>query len=231
MVSLDDAVIARLESHGSSFEILVDPDLALDLKKGKEVDLSEVLASEEIFKDSAKGDRASPEHIKEVFGTEDTFEAAKIIIQKGTLQLTTEQRKKILEDRRRQVISIIARNAINPQTKLPHPPARIERAMEEARVRVDISKPAEEQVPEVLKVLRPLIPIKFEKKDVAVKIPAHYAGMAVSVVKSYGDVKKEEWQGDGSWICMLEVPAGIVEEFFDKVNQITHGDVETRIIE
>ncbi|HDH28440.1 MAG TPA: ribosome assembly factor SBDS, partial [Euryarchaeota archaeon] len=88
MVSLDDAVIARLESHGSSFEILVDPDLALDLKKGKEVDISEVLASEEIFKDSAKGDRASPEHIKEVLGTEDIFEAAKVIIRKGDLQLT-----------------------------------------------------------------------------------------------------------------------------------------------
>ncbi|GBE56645.1 MAG TPA: ribosome assembly factor SBDS [Euryarchaeota archaeon] len=231
MVSLDDAVIARLESHGSSFEILVDPDLALDLKKGKEVDISEVLASEEIFKDSAKGDRASPEHIKEVLGTEDIFEAAKVIIRKGDLQLTTEQRKKILEDRRKQVISIIARNAINPQTKLPHPPARIERAMEEARVRIDIFKPAEEQVPDVLKVLRPLIPIKFEKKEVAVKIPAHYAGRGVSIVKSYGTLKKEEWQGDGSWICVLEVPAGIIEEFFNAVNQITHGDVETRIIE
>lgn len=231
MVSLDDAVIARLESHGSSFEILVDPDLALDLKKGKEVNITEVLASEEIFKDSAKGDRASPEHIKEVLGTEDVFEAAKEIIRRGDLQLTTEQRKKILEDRRKQVINIIARNAINPQTKLPHPPARIERAMEEARVKIDLFKPAEEQVPDVLKVLRPLIPIKFEKREVAVKIPAHYAGRGVSIVKSYGDTKKEEWQADGAWICVIEVPAGIVEEFFDTLNQLTHGDVETRIIE
>jgi ribosome maturation protein SDO1 len=230
VVSLDDAVIARLESHGSSFEILVDPDLALEFKKGKEIEISEILASEEIFKDSKKGDRASPEHIKEVLGSEDVFEAAKTIIRKGDLQLTTQQRKKLQEDRRKQVIAIIARNAINPQTKLPHPPARIELAMEEARVKIDLFKPAEEQVPDVLKVLRPLIPIKFEKKEVAIKVPPQYAGRAAGEVKHYGEVKKEEWQKDGSWVCLLELPAGIVEEFFDKLNQTTHGDVETRIL-
>ncbi len=230
MVSLDDAVIARLESHGSSFEILVDPDLALEFRKGKEVEISEILASEEIFKDSKKGDRASPEHIKEVLGSDNVFEAAKTIIRKGELQLTTQQRKKLQEDRRKQVIAIIARNAVNPQTKLPHPPSRIELAMEEARVRIDLFKPAEEQVPDVLKVLRPLIPIKFEKKEVAVKVPAQYAGRAAGDVKHYGEVKKEEWQKDGSWICVIELPAGIVEEFFDKLNQTTHGDVETRIL-
>jgi ribosome maturation protein SDO1 len=230
LVSLDDAVIARLESHGSSFEVLVDPDLALEFKKGKDLEISEILASEEIFKDSKKGDRASPEYIKEVLGTESALEAAKIIIRKGDLQLTTAQRKTIQDGRRKQVITIIARNAINPQTKLPHPPDRIERAMEEARVRIDPFKPAEEQVPQVLKSLRPIIPLKFETKDVAVKIPPQYAGKAVGTVRSYGDVKKEEWQTDGSWICVIGLPAGVVEEFFDKLNQITHGDLETKIL-
>ena len=230
MVSLDEAVIARLESHGSSFEILVDPDLALEFKKGKEINIAEILATEEIFKDSKKGDRASKEHVKEVLGVDDALEAAKIIIRRGELQLTTEQRRKMLDDRRKQVIAIIAKNAINPQTKLPHPAARIERSMEEAKVRIDPTKAAEEQVPEVLKALRPIIPIRFEKREVAVKVPPQHAGKAVGVVKAYGDVKKEEWQKDGSWICLLELPAGIVEEFFDKLNQITHGDVQSKIL-
>lgn len=230
MVSLDDAVIARLESHGSRFEILVDPDLALDFKKGKDVDISEILAAEDIFKDSKKGDRASEEHVKDVLGVENILDAAKVIIKKGELQLTTQQRKKLQEDRKRQVIAIIARNAINPQTKMPHPPARIERAMEEATVHVDLFKTAEEQVPGVVKVLRPIIPLKFEEKEVAVKIPPQYAGKAVGVVRSFGDVKKEEWQNDGSWICVMRLPAGIVEEFFDKLNQVTHGDVQTKIL-
>ena len=29
MISLDDAVTARLETHGERFEVLVDPDAAL----------------------------------------------------------------------------------------------------------------------------------------------------------------------------------------------------------
>jgi ribosome maturation protein SDO1 len=230
VISLDDAVIARLESHGSSFEILVDPDLALEFKKGREIDITEILASEEIFKDSKKGDRASLEHIKEVFGVDNLQDAAKIIIRKGDLQLTTLQRRKIQEDRKKQVITIIARDAINPQTKHPHPPARIERAMDEARIHIDPFKPAEEQTPGVIKAIRPLIPLKFEKREVAVKVPPHYAGRAVNIVKSYGDLKREEWQKDGSWVCLINLSAGVVEEFFDKLNQLTHGDVETKIL-
>ncbi len=230
MTSLDEAVIARLETHGSRFEILVEPDLALEFKKGKDIDITEVLASEDIFKDSKKGDRASEEHIKEVLGTADPLEAAKIIIKKGELQLTTDQRKRMHDDRRKQVISIIARNAINPQTKLPHPPDRIERAMDEARVRIEPFKTAEEQVPAVVKVLRPLIPIKFEEKEVAIKIPAQYARKSIGVVKSFGELKKEEWQSDGSWICVIKLPAGVVEEFFEKLNSITHGDVQSKIL-
>jgi ribosome maturation protein SDO1 len=230
LITLDEAVIARLDTHGSRFEILVDPDLALAFRKGKDIDISEILASEDVFKDSKKGDRASEEHIKDVLKVDNTLEAAKVIIQRGDLQLTTQQRKKILDERKKQVITIIARNAINPQTKLPHPPARIERAIEEAKVHVDLLKTAEEQVPDVLKALRPLIPIKFEKKEVAVKVPPQYAGKAVEAVKFFGDKKKEEWQKDGSWISVVEIPAGIMEQFFDELNKITHGDVETKIL-
>ena len=50
MVNLDDAIIARLESHGETFEILLDP-AAMDLiKHGTEIDLSKYLAVEDVFK-------------------------------------------------------------------------------------------------------------------------------------------------------------------------------------
>ena len=63
MVSLEKAVIARLKKGGETFEVLVDPYLARDLKEGKEVDFEQLLAIEEVFKDARKGERAS----KEVF--------------------------------------------------------------------------------------------------------------------------------------------------------------------
>ncbi|MBI5253977.1 MAG: ribosome assembly factor SBDS [Euryarchaeota archaeon] len=230
MVKLEDAVIARLETHGERYEVLVDPDLALELKHGKEVDVAQVLAVDTIFKDSKKGDKASEERIKQLFGTSNPLEVAKIIIKKGEIQLTTEQRRKMQEDRKKQIIAIIARHAINPQTNAPHPPQRIEKAMEEARVHVDLSKTAEEQVQQVLKVLRPIIPIRFEERTVAARIPAQYAGKAYSVVKSFGEIKKEEWQKDGSWIILMNLPAGVVDEFFEALNSLTKGEVGTKIV-
>jgi len=230
LVKLEDAVIARLETHGERYEVLVDPDLALELKHGKEIDLSQVLAVDTIFKDSKKGERASEERMKQLFATSDVLEVAKIVIKKGDIQLTTEQRRKMQEDRKKQIINIIARNGINPQTGAPHPPQRIEKAMEEARVHIDLSKTAEEHVQEVLKAIRPIIPIRFEERAVAAKIPAQYAGKAYSVVKSFGEIKKEEWQKDGSWVILMNLPAGVVDEFFDSLNSLTKGEVETKII-
>ena len=55
MVSLDDAVIARLKKGEDRFEILVDPYLAADLLEGKEIDILQILAVDTVFYDSKKG--------------------------------------------------------------------------------------------------------------------------------------------------------------------------------
>lgn len=230
MVSLDEAVIARLSTHGSTFEVLVDPVLALDLKRGEDVDMSKVLAAETIFKDSKKGERASEEHMGSIFETDDPVEIAKKIIKKGEIQLTTQQRRKMLDDKKKQIVNHIARNAINPQSGSPHPPSRIEKAMDEARVQIDLGKTVEEQVSKILKELKPIIPIRFEEKSIAVKIPGQFAAKAFSIVKSYGDVKKEEWLDDGSWAFLIDIPAGMAEEFFNDLNALTKGEVETKIL-
>ncbi|MFQ5815148.1 MAG: ribosome assembly factor SBDS [Candidatus Hydrothermarchaeaceae archaeon] len=227
---MEEAVIARLETHGEHYEVLVDPDLALGFKRGKDIDISSVLAVETIFKDAKKGDRASEEHMTKIFANPDPMEIAKQIIKKGEIQLTTEQRRRMLEDRKKQIVAIIARNAINPQMDAPHPPHRIERAMEEAKVHVDLNKTAEEQVKGVVKALRPILPIRFEERRIAVKIPAQYAARAHSTVKEFGDIKKEEWLNDGSWAFIMDMPAGAVEEFFNELNSLTRGDVETKIL-
>lgn len=230
MVSLERAVIARLETHGERYEVLVDPELAVEFKRGQNLDISRVLAVETVFKDAKKGDKASEERMRSLFGTADALEVAKKIIKKGEIQLTTEQRRKMLEAKRKKIVEIISRNAINPQTNTPHPPQRIERALEEAKFHVELSKTAEEQVQKAVKAIHALLPIRFEERRVAVKIPGQYAGKAYSVIKSFGDVKKEEWQKDGSWIVLMDLPAGVVEEFFSELNSLTKGEVETKIL-
>ncbi|EDY35389.1 conserved hypothetical protein TIGR00291 [Aciduliprofundum boonei T469] len=230
MVRLEDAVIARYEHSGHRFEILVDPNIIDNVKSGKVENVIDYMVIDEIFKDAHKGDRASEELIKEVFGTTDVNEVAKEIIKKGQVQLTTEQRRKMLEEKKRRIIAEIARNAINPQTGAPHPPQRIELAMEEAKVHIDPFKSVEEQVPVVLKALRPIIPIRFEKVKIAIKVSGDMYGKIYGELSKSGTILQEEWQKDGSWIGVVEIPAGMQGEFLDMLNKKTHGNVQTKIL-
>ncbi|HUV82459.1 MAG TPA: ribosome assembly factor SBDS, partial [archaeon] len=174
MVTLDDAVIARLKKGGKQFEVYVDPEGAFSLKRGDDIPIENILAAEEVFENASRGDRPAEQDLDSTFETKDIYEIAKHIILHGEIHLTTEQRKRILDEKKRKIISFIAANAINPQTKTPHPPARIEHAMDEAGVHIDPIKSVDEQVNIVMKAIRPVIPIRFEEVNVAVKISKEY---------------------------------------------------------
>lgn len=230
MVELEDAIVARLESHGERFEILLDPAAMDEIRKGNEVDLTKYLAVEDVFKDARKGTRPAEEKIKEVFGTDDITEIAKHIIEKGEVQMTAEQRKELLDSKRKQVVAYISANAINPQTKLPHPPLRIELALEEGKYHVDLKHSFDRQVEEAMKVLRPLIPIRFEKSRITVKLKGEDYGRCYDDLNKYGVVEREEWEQDGSWIGLMEVPAGLVPELQEKLRHRTKGTASVKLL-
>ncbi len=230
-ISVDKAVIARLKTHGETFEVLVDPYLARDFKEGKDVPIEEILATPYVFKDAHKGDKASEHEMEKIFGTSDPYEVAKIILRKGEVQLTAEQRRQMLEEKKRYIATIIHRHAVDPRTGYPHPVDRILRAMEEAGVHIDLFKDAEAQVPKVIKAIRPLLPIKLEVKIIAVKIPGDYVGKAYGEVRKFGTIKREEWGSDGSWMFLIEIPGGVEEEFYEKLNALTKGTAVTKLIE
>lgn len=230
MVDIDEAIIARLESHGETFEVLIDPKVVRLIRDGKDVDLSEYIVIEEIFRNARKGTRAEEKKIVEVFRTSDPLEVAKTIILKGEVQLTTEQKREMMEAKRRRVIAVIAMNAINPQTQAPHPPARIELAMEEAKVHIDPFKSVDSQVEMVLKALRPLIPIKFDKVKIAIKLSGENYGKCYDCITQSGKIIKEEWSSHGGWIGVVELPAGLRDDFLATLAERTKGDIETKIM-
>jgi ribosome maturation protein SDO1 len=232
MISLDDAVTARLESHGQRFEVLVDPDAALAIKRGEfDGELEEVIAAEDVFEDASRGDRPPEDALEEVFGTTDPMEIIPQVITDGEIQITAEQRREMQEQKRKQLITRITRNAVNPQMDdAPHPPDRIESALEEAGFKVDPMEPVENQVDEALEQLRPIIPIRFDEMTAAVQVPPDYAGKAQSRIRQFGDLEREEWQSDGSWVGVITFPAGMQNDFYDLVNEHTSGEAETRII-
>ena len=230
MVKLEEAVIARYMHEGHKFEVLVDPDLALEVKKGNEVNMDNLMAIETVFKDAHQGEEAGEHLVKEIFHSTDALAVAKQIILKGSVQLTTDQRRAMREKRRREIINFICTNAINPQTNTPHPPQRIEIALNEINPRIDEFRSAEEQAQEILKELKKKLPVSFEKMQLAIKIPAVHAGKTQSELHKF-EVKREQWMNDGSLIMVLEIPAGLKDDLFDKANKATHGDAEIRVLD
>ncbi|WP_435064721.1 ribosome assembly factor SBDS [Halobaculum sp. EA56] len=232
MISLDEAVTARLESHGTRFEVLIDPDAALAIKRGEfEGDLEDVIAAEDVFENASRGDRPPEEDVEEVFGTTDPMEIIPDVVKRGEIQITAEQRKEMLEQKRKQLINRITRNAVNPQMDdAPHPPERIERALEEAGFTVDPMEPVENQIDDALDALRPVIPIRFDEVTIAVQLPADYAGSGQAKVREFGELEREEWQSDGSWVGVVTFPAGLQNDFYDLVNEVSSGEAETRVV-
>jgi len=230
VVKLEDAVVARYVIKGSHFEILIDPDASQQIRDGKEIDILSSVAIDVVFKDSKKGDRASDENLQKMFNTTNFSEIAKQILQHGEIQLTTEQRRKMQENKKKQIVAEIARNAFNPQTKSPHPPQRIEAAMDEARVSIDPFKPVDVQVKIVLDAIRSIIPIKIDKVSVEVKLSAQDVPKVYGDIRSFGTIVREDYKPNGSWVGTVELPAGLQTDFYNKLNTKTKGNVETRII-
>jgi len=233
MISLDEAVTARLESHGERFEVLVDPDAALAIKRGEfDGELEDVIAAEDVFENASRGDRPPENALEEVFDTTDPLEIIPEVIERGEIQITAEQRKEMQEQKHKQLVQRITRNAVNPQMDdAPHPPERIESALEEAGFRVDPMEPVENQVDEALDALRPVIPIRFDEVTIAVQLPPDYAGSGQAKIREFGELKREEWQNDGSWVGVVQFPAGLQNDFYDLANEVSSGNAETRMIQ
>jgi ribosome maturation protein SDO1 len=209
---------------------LVKPDPALDYKMGKKKDLSAVLVSDEIYTDSGKGTKPSTDKLLKAFKTEDLAEIAQIILEKGDLNLTTDQRRKMIDDKRKQIVEFIVKTYVDPRTHLPHPPIRIEQAMKDGRVSIDPQKNVEEQVKEIVEKLRSIIALKSENLNLEIIIPAQYASQSYAVLKSVGSLKKEEWQNNGSLKAILEIPAAARPNVIDRLGSITKGSASVEVI-
>ena len=207
MVSLDDAVLARLEKGGKRYEVLVDPDLVDQWKSDSSaIELDDFMAMDEIFHDARAGERPTEEALMNTFQTLDVEAILNIILEKGSIQLTTAQRKARVEHMRQQIIHHIHSQAIDPKSKSPHPRTRIELALEESKYSVDPFKRLEDQVKDAIAKLKPLIPLSFESVRLAFRIPGSAYGSVSQLLRTHQ--QKEGWLENGDWACVIEIPAG-----------------------
>ena len=230
--------LAKLKKFGTNFEIVLkSPELALEFRHGKAIDTRDILDTPKVFEDVQKAVIHGSGKLRELLkGKVDekkltimsdhdlVHEAAKVILKDGEIALTQEMRKKFFDAKRKKIIEFIHANACDPKTGLPHPVQRIELAMEQAKIQVDPYQQAEAQIENIIKLLRPIIPISFEKAKVKVIIPAQHAGTAYSAIKNKFELKNEDWKDDGAVSFEVEIAAGVKADFFNFVNKLTQGE-------
>ena len=215
-------------SGGKDFEILVDPDLAKEAKmEGKDHDIQRLLFVQDVFTDAGAGERASVEELEGEFNTDKMMEAAEKVFEEGTMQLTTDQKAEIREDKWKQLVDMIARRAQNPQTGNPHPPNRVENALDEAGFNIDWDADLEEAFEEATDLLKPIIPISLQEKDVAIRIPVDKTGKAYDRMQQVADIKEENW-GSDFFTARVSLPAGVLTELMEDIQEYTGGEAEMK---
>jgi ribosome maturation protein SDO1 len=222
----DKFTIVRYSAGNDKFEILVKPDPALEYKLGKKMDISNIMISDEIYSDANKGTRCSSEKLMKHFKTTDQLEIAKQIMDKGDLNLNTDQRRKMIEEKKRQIVEYINKNFVDPKSHMPHPISRINAVLDEARVAIDPFKRLDDQLKNIIEPLRKIIPLKSEILELTVTVPSQFSGQSFSVFKTIGDIKSEQWLSDGSLQVILSINAGMKSSFLDRIGTATKGSAQ-----
>lgn len=217
---------ARIKQAGINFEIIVDLDNALKFKKGQGA-VSDFLQIDRIFTDSKKGEHAPGSDLKKAFKTENIYAIAEKIVKGGEILVTQEHRDEEREKKLKQVIDFLVTNSIDPQTGNPHTAERIKSSLEQAHVNIKNAS-IESQINEIISAISEIIPIKIETKKVKITVPAIHTGKAYGIVTQYKE--DEKWLGNGDLEIVVEVPAGLIMNFYDKLNSVTHGSAITEEI-
>lgn len=223
--------LARYQVKDKRFEIIVNPDKALNYKLGVITDITGILVHEIIFSDSKKGKKASNEDIMKVFDTNNINEITKYIIEKGELLIKAEQRKELIAINKRKIVAYISKNCIDTRTKAPIPPIRVEQAFDEINLRIDPFMNLTEEMPNIIKTFRETLPLRQQTTLLEIKIPAIYAGKAIGYVKRIGDTIEEEWMTDGSYQVKTMIPSGTKNEVMNTLGNLTSGVAQMEIIE
>lgn len=216
-------VVAKKRVGSKTYEISVDFDEAMKVRKG-EGDITAALNSNNIFYDVNKGTIASGSDLKSAFGTDNLHQVAEKLIKDGELQKPQEFRDAEKEKRIKRVVDLIVRNAVDQHGK-PYTEERIRKALDEAHYHFD-NKPAEVQMREAVEKIKIIIPISIQIKRIKVTIPAQYTGQVYGVLQEFSK-ESEEWKDNGDLQVILAIPAGMQLDFYDKLNNVTHGAVQS----
>jgi ribosome maturation protein SDO1 len=211
---------ARVTKGGKHYEVLVDLDEAMKVRKG-DGDINAAVLTDAIFHNLKSGEHVSDIDLKNNFGTTEMIEVAEKIIKGGEVVRTAESMKANTDLKYKQVVDFMVSHAVSPEGR-PYTPDRIMKALSEAHVNVK-NKPIESQVDDIIDQLSKVLPLKIERKKVKLLIPALHTGKAYGIIKEF--MIQESWKDNGDLEVVVEMPTALTFDFYDRINSATSGSV------
>ncbi len=230
-IDLTGKSIVRYQTHGRRFEMLVDPEKAWLFLQGEEIDPDDIFEAYQVYENISRGVRSPQDDLDLVFGELEERAIATKILSEGNLQLTEEQRREIFKEKREEIVDFIATHCINPRDNVPIPKDRLEKAILDLGVNIKYKEDVRTQAMDIIKALKPVMPIRFESVILAIKVPATYTGPVYGLFHNYGQIEAEEWQSDGSLVIKLQLPSGLQADFLEELTSKTKGKSQVKVLE
>ncbi|GIQ87602.1 hypothetical protein KIPB_009676 [Kipferlia bialata] len=207
------------------FELLVKPDTILPFRAGK-LQRGSVLFLDDIFTNASKGDRASEALVIEGMGCTGT-EAIDTILKKGHFQLSTQERKKMCEEKRNAVITYFVRYYADPAGR-PIPRTRIEAALDTIKgLRFDPFEIADRQAQQLESKVRDLVRMSKQTISGAVFIPTAHMGKVQHTVCGIIECDGGKYRNDG-WLAKFSCMPGDCDRISEILDKGCAGDYKLK---
>ena len=194
--------VVKYKFGKNTFEILCKMGTAQKYKEGK-LGINNVLVSDDVFLGHyQKGERPSPSDLTAAFKTTDMAVCAKYILDHGEINLSQDERKEKVEQRRNEIINYIHKYFVDPKTKTPHPVTRIDNALTVLKVHPDPDKSFDREIQEIVKLLPGVLIIKRCEIEATLSVPTAFMGAADGIVRKHATVCREKYDGPN---CIVEV--------------------------
>lgn len=183
-------------------------------------DLDEILQIHSVFLNVSKGQIAKESDLTAAFGINNVDKIILEILERGEVQVGSEERGEQLKMLTREVATIVSDKCVNPATRTPYPIGVIEQAMAELHFSPNLTKSAKQQGLEIIKQLEQgrVLPIARAQMKLAIEIPATQSSEAIEKIKPLLAMIESERLDEKSWTVTCFINPGQYRSLMELTN-------------
>lgn len=227
--SKSDVQLVRYKQGKFSFEIMTKPGTVRLFLEGK-LGWDKVLSADAIFTNAKKGNIAKSSDLTKVFGTDDVNKCAEIMVRQGDHQVSAQERKEDISQRKREILAYLHKTYTD-QTGLPHPLTRLEVAVTESKVKIDLSRSVHVQAEEIVKKMLGVLVFRKGTSQYSVSVPKQYRTSVGAIVNKFSPSLHKEIRGADNITWKMSLSLGDVDRFLLEMNSVTEGNFTLEKIE